>query len=256
MNAVAQMTPHEAVTPMTMLEKALAGNVSPETLERLMDLQERWVNNQAKAAYMEAMALVQAEARPVATDASNPQTKSRYASYHALDGALRPLYTKHGFSISFNTAETTESTIMIVAIVGHRSGHVQTFQAPMPNDGKGAKGGDVMTKTHATGAAITYGRRYLLGMIFNISIGEDTDGNARDKLIEGSATISADEFIFIRELIETSGAVEETVLKAVGASSLEILTQKQYREACSRIQTWVKTRAKTKPPTLEASANV
>jgi hypothetical protein len=48
----------------------------------------------------------------------------------------------------------------------------------MPSDGKGAKGGDVMTKTHATGAAESYGMRYLLKMIFNIAIGEeDNDGN-------------------------------------------------------------------------------
>ncbi len=48
----------------------------------------------------------------------------------------------------------------------------------MPADGKGAKGGDVMTKTHAVGAAKSYGKRYLLKDIFNIAIGEeDTDGN-------------------------------------------------------------------------------
>ena len=49
----------------------------------------------------------------------------------------------------------------------------------MPADGKGAKGGDVMTKTHASGAAISYGSRYLLKAIFNLAIGEeDADGNA------------------------------------------------------------------------------
>ena len=48
----------------------------------------------------------------------------------------------------------------------------------MPADGKGAKGGNVMSLTHATGAAAGYGMRYLLKMIFNIAIGEeDTDGN-------------------------------------------------------------------------------
>jgi hypothetical protein len=48
----------------------------------------------------------------------------------------------------------------------------------MPADGKGAKGGDVMTKTHATGAAVSYGQRYLLKMIFNLAVGEvDDDGN-------------------------------------------------------------------------------
>jgi hypothetical protein len=52
----------------------------------------------------------------------------------------------------------------------------------MPADGKGAKGGDVMTKTHATGAAMSYGMRYLLKMIFNVAIGEDDkDGNAPEQ---------------------------------------------------------------------------
>jgi ribosomal protein L37AE/L43A len=48
----------------------------------------------------------------------------------------------------------------------------------MPADGKGAKGNDVMTKTHAAGAAGSYGARYLLKGIFNVAIGEnDDDGN-------------------------------------------------------------------------------
>ena len=34
----------------------------------------------------------------------------------------------------------------------------------------------MMTRTHATATAVTYGRRYLLCMIFNIST-EDDDGN-------------------------------------------------------------------------------
>lgn len=46
----------------------------------------------------------------------------------------------------------------------------------MPADGKGAKGGDVMTKTHAAGSAMSYGQRYLLKMIFNLAVGDDDDG--------------------------------------------------------------------------------
>jgi hypothetical protein len=43
----------------------------------------------------------------------------------------------------------------------------------MPADGKGAQGGDVMTKTFATGAGMSYGARYLLKFIWNIAVGED-----------------------------------------------------------------------------------
>jgi hypothetical protein len=117
--------------------------------------------------------------RPVATDASNPQTRSRYASYFALDKAVRPIYTKHGFALSFNTAEGAPAgEVRVVCFVSHGKGHTRTYHADMPADGKGAKGGDVMTRTHATGSAFSYGQRYLLKMIFNIAIGADDDGNS------------------------------------------------------------------------------
>jgi hypothetical protein len=57
----------------------------------------------------------------------------------------------------------------------HLGGHVKPYQVDMPADGKGAKGGDVMTKTHATGSALSYGMRYLLKLIFNVAVGEDDD---------------------------------------------------------------------------------
>ena len=66
----------------------------------------------------------------------------------------------------------------VLCYVSHSAGHTRTYQCDMPADGKGAKGNDVMTKTHAAGSAASYGMRYLLKMIFNIAIGEDdTDGN-------------------------------------------------------------------------------
>src|SRR6185436_6685763 len=91
----------------------------------------------------------------------------------------RPIYTKHGFALSFNTAEgAPENYVRVVCNVSHDGGHSRQFQIDMPADGKGAKGGDVMTKTHAVGSGMTYGMRYLLKMIFNVAIGEDdTDGN-------------------------------------------------------------------------------
>ena len=116
----------------------------------------------------------------IAPDLTNPQTHSKYASYAALDRVIRPVYTKEGFSLSFNTGESPLSEhLRVYCSVRHIGGHVEVFQIDMPNDGKGAKGGDVMTKTHATAAGASYGMRYLLKMVFNIAIGEeDRDGNS------------------------------------------------------------------------------
>ena len=130
-------------------------------------------------AFNAAMNKAQGEMGRVSVDAANQQTRSTYATYGQLDKAVRPIYTRHGFSISFNEGDgAPEGHARILAYVSHSAGHTRTYKADIPNDGKGAKGGDVMTKTHATGSAHSYGRRYLLKDIFNIAIGEeDNDGN-------------------------------------------------------------------------------
>lgn len=154
-------------------------SVDIDKMERLLAMQERVLARNAESAFNDAMNAAQSEMRRVAADAYNNQTRSHYPTYAAMDRALRPIYTAHGFAISFDTgADAPEGTVVVLAYVSHRAGHTRTYRATMPADGKGAKGGDVMTKTHAAGAGMSYGMRYLLKMIFNVAIGEDdTDGN-------------------------------------------------------------------------------
>lgn len=152
---------------------------SVEKIERLMALWERGEARKAESAFNEAMSRAQSEMRPVAADAENPQTRSKYASYEALDRALRPIYTRHGFGLSFNTGDgALAEWVRVLCYVTHTGGHARTYHVDMPADGKGARGGDVMTRTHAVGSAMSYGMRYLLKLIFNVAVGEhDDDGN-------------------------------------------------------------------------------
>lgn len=155
---------------------------SVEKIERLMALWERGQSKQAEAAFNAAMAAAQQKMRPVATDAINPQTRSRYASYAAIDRDIRSIYTAEGFGLSFDTADAPIAEhVRLVCYVTHLAGFSRTYHVDMPADGKGAKGGDVMTKTHAAGAAMSYGMRYLLKLIFNVAVGEDDDdGNSAE----------------------------------------------------------------------------
>lgn len=171
-----------AIAPATILG-VIAGaakdpNVDIDKLERLMAMHERMVSREAETAWNDAMAACQKELRAIAADAYNPQTKSRYATYAKLDGVLRPIYSKHGFAISYDTDTSSEAEHIRVLALVSRGAFTRIYKVDMPKDGKGAKGGDVMTKTHATGAGMQYGMRYLLKAIFNVAIGdEDTDGN-------------------------------------------------------------------------------
>lgn len=155
-------------------------DVQMDKMERLLDLHERITAKEAEQQFNMAMVGAQAQMGRIAADSSNPQTRSLYASYAQLDRHLRPLYTSSGFSLSFDEGEgAAEGFVRVVCYVAHIGGHTRTYHCDIPADGKGAKGGDVMTRTHAVGSGKSYGKRYLLKDIFNVAVGEDDDdGNA------------------------------------------------------------------------------
>ncbi len=165
---------------LAMIERAARDpSIDVDKLDRLLQMRERENARVAEQAFNAALADAQTEMHPVAADSDNPQTRSRYASYAALDRAVRPIYTRHGFALSFNTADAPgPEQARIVCDVCHAGGHTRRYHIDMPVDGKGARGGDVMTKTHAMGSGVSYGMRYLLRMIFNLAIDQDDDGNA------------------------------------------------------------------------------
>ena len=174
----------ESAALISMIERAARDPaVDMDKMDRLLVMHERMQLAAKEQAFNDAMAEAQAEMEPIRRDCDNPQTRSKYASYAALDRTVRPIYSRHGFGVSFNTqaprSGKVESDIGVVAYVTCK-GFTRLYEIDMPADGKGAKGGDVMTRTHATGSGLTYGRRYLLQMIFNLATETqaDDDGNA------------------------------------------------------------------------------
>lgn len=186
--ALATIEPTTTADSFALMLERLATNPAADVdkLRALVELHERAEQRTSERAFNEAMTAAQGDMQSVAVNAYNAQTKSKYATYQALDAAVRPIYARHGFGLSFTTERTDrEAEVRVVCLVSHRSGYVRRYEIEMPADGKGAKGGDVMTRTHATGAAVQYGMRYLLRMIFNVATGdkvEDDDGNAAGRV--------------------------------------------------------------------------
>lgn len=166
----------------------------------LFELQREVRRDQAFADFNEKMSEAQEEMSAVSQDAASD--KGKYASYAALDRAIRPIYSKHGFSVRFDTGDSRENEVRVVAEVA-RGGYSREYHFDVPADGKGAKGNDVMTKTHAAMSAITYGRRALLKMIFNIAESKDVDD-------DGKAAGKADDVLSSDQLAELYNLIEET----------------------------------------------
>jgi hypothetical protein len=165
---------------LAMIERAARDpNVDIDKMERLWAMHQTVVAAEKERAFNGALADAEAEMTPIRADANNPQTRSRYASYAALDRECKPIYTKHGLSVSFDTEPAAVAdSLFVIGILGHRDGYSRRYRVPMPIDTKGAKGTEYMTRTHATSSAMTYGSRKLLVLMFALAVDLDDDGNA------------------------------------------------------------------------------
>lgn len=153
-------------------------DVDLDKFERLFALHKEMVAREAEAQFNGAMARAQAQIVPIANNAVNSQTNSRYAKLAAINKAIVPIYTAEGLAISFGSgkAEVPEWH-RTVATVSHAAGHSKSYHLDLPLDDVGAKGAVNKTKVHATGSTNSYARRYLVCMIFNVSTSDDDDGN-------------------------------------------------------------------------------
>lgn len=147
-------------------------------LERLLDLQQRWDADQARKAYADSMAAAQAAMPRIFKDRYNEQTKSWYATLESTNKRITPIYTGQGFSLSFDSEDSPfKDCIRVACKVIHKLGHVETFHYDQPIDDAGIAGTKNKTQTHGRGSAMSYARRYLTFMIFNLATSDDDDGN-------------------------------------------------------------------------------
>jgi hypothetical protein len=171
---------------MNLIREAAANPaVDPEKLDKLLSLRERVMDRSAEQQFHDAMHRAQERMKFVATDKKNSDKGNRYASFKALDREIRPIYSSEGFSVSYDTGmgkveygPIPDGSIRILMDIAHSAGHKIQKHVDIPVETTGAQGTKMMTKIHATGSAMSYGKRYLLIFGFNLAVGEeDDDGN-------------------------------------------------------------------------------
>lgn len=245
---------------ITAIERAsMNPRINLDKMDRLMAMQERILGQFREAQFNAALAAAQAEMGRIPTNKFNAHTKSHYADYPAIDRLTRPIYTKHGFGLSFDEGETPKADhVRVLCLVTHIGGHSRMYHRDMPADGKGAKGGDVMTQTHAVGSAFTYGQRYVVKGIWNLAIGvdpreADDDGNAAGGVgFEDEAArvkagyISAKEIDELRTLMSQLKTDEAAFLNWMHVKQLADIPKIQLKTAIHGIRASAK--ANTQPP--------
>ena len=169
----------QPVSMMNMIALAASDpNTDVAKLQALMAMQQQIVAEEARLQFNKALAAAQAEMVAVTRDAVNDHTRSRYARLETIDAKVRPIYTKHGFALSFNS-EPIDGGCKITCEASHAGGHTKPFQIEGALDAVGAQGKANKTAIQALGSTTSYLRRYLTLMIFNITLtNEDDDATA------------------------------------------------------------------------------
>jgi hypothetical protein len=144
----------------------------------LLRLQREMKHDQARQLFNQAMSEAQAEMLPVVRDAENKHLSNRYAKLETIDTAIRPIYTRHGFSVRYGSAPAGDGLIRITCTVAHSAGYFEENFLDAPLSNLGSQGGRTQaTPVQSVGSAVTYLRRYLLAMVFNVTLADiDDDG--------------------------------------------------------------------------------
>ncbi|MCE6977286.1 hypothetical protein EI534_07710 [Pseudomonas frederiksbergensis] len=126
------------------------------------------------------MVSAQKRIKPVTRNALNKHTASTYARLEDIDRAISPIFTEEGFSLSFGTADSRlPGHLRVTCECMHAGGHTKLYQLDLPIDAAGSGGKTNKTGVQANGSTISYGRRYLTQMIFNVTTtDDDDDGNS------------------------------------------------------------------------------
>ncbi len=225
-----EITTAEVISPVERIIQAVGPGQDLDKLRQIFELQKDWEANEARKMFTKSFAIAQANILPVVKKKYNSQTKSKYSDLSDVIETAQPIYTKEGFSVTFDEGDSPkENHIRVLADVIHSAGYTKQYHYDVPMDGKGLRGNENMTAIHGKASSTSYGRRYLMCMIWNIPT-SDNDGNTMK-----TENISPVQLKTLDDLITTKQLDKGLLLTFLEIESLEQLPSKEYMKALSAI---------------------
>ena len=240
MNAITKDEPHTHITThepdmlLSVIERVAANPGLPiERLSALLDLQERQMNKVAEQAFNQDFAAAMAEMPDVPRNGKNNHTGQKYSTLDDLIRATRPVLSRHGLSLNWQSAINGDD-VSVTAIVRHAQGHqISTTISGQRDNGK------QMNRLQGGGSAETYLKRYSGFAILGLSSGDETDNDGR----ANGQTITAEQFVKLRNLIEKAGLNEDVILKAHGIPTLAETPAKDFALITKRLNAHIEEKA-------------
>jgi hypothetical protein len=226
------VSPGQQLTPFQMLDRAVMAGATPETLEKLMTLQERFEKSEARRAFDAAIAEAKAEIKPVVRNKAGHNAK-RYADFAAIARMVDPVLSKFGLSYRFRSEQGDK--INVTCILSHKLGHSEETTLSGPADTSGNK-----NAIQAIGSTLTYLQRYSLMQAVGLAAADDDDAQAAG----AGETVTDAQAEDIKQTIVRIGMDIQKFLKAFKIETVEGLPAKRYQEAKDRLAAFADTNKK------------
>ena len=211
--------------------------ISPERLEKFLDIQIKLEDRQAERAFNVAMANFQRDCPELKRDTKvdfptkkgGGRVSYSYTSYQDMVHTIRPYLIKQGLSFSFSTNESKETMEMEV-IISHISGHRRTFTSFHE---KIARGKGVTSSAQDRRSALTTAKRSALELALGLVTVDDKE--ERKHSIESTAT--EEQIREINDLIRDVKGDYDKFLKFMNVSSLELLSEYEAKRGINALKT-------------------
>lgn len=216
-----------------IITQAIQANASVETMEKIFSLREKMKAEQAKEAFVSALANFQSscpiiEKKKKVFNKDGKTVRYIFAPIDSIVEQIRESLVRNGLSYSW-TIENQPTMVKAICTITHILGHKETSSFEVPIDPE-----SYMTAPQRYASASTFARRYSLCNALGISTGdEDLDGNNVNKE-KDAKSIKSKIVLQLRTLgndTKTKTSIEKAVLEH---TQLE-LKEENYVEISSRL---------------------
>lgn len=231
----------EASAFLQMVERvAQTPGANVDIMRQLLDMQERVLNRQAKAAYVAALSQMQpflptVEKNGTITIIEKGGTKviqsTPYALWEDINEAMRPVLGDNGFALSFRCGTTAEGKITVTGILSHEEGHQEETTIVLTHDSTGSK-----NAVQAVGSSISYGKRYTAGLLLNITSRASPEGDDDGVAAGAPASISAEQRNEIQMLLDDTNSDVGRFCKFMNVDTIDDIPAAQFKRAIDKLK--------------------
>ncbi|MCP4651177.1 MAG: hypothetical protein GY853_14010 [PVC group bacterium] len=216
-------------SPIAVLQMAMSKDIDLGKMEKMLELQAKWDDMQAKKAYTQAMANFKSDPPKIVKDKKvgynnkdGSATGYTHASLGNVTNTINSALATHGLSAAWQT-DQKDGNITVTCTITHSMGYSESTSLSAGADNSGRK-----NNLQAIGSTNTYLQRYTLLSLTGLATHDQDDDGSSGEMEE---YIDDEQKHQILDMIAHTEANVEKFLNCLGVANIESIPKKMHNIA-------------------------